>query len=89
MSKKICMLLSSFERELVEAYGYPLEEISDQLEKGREDPGPLIFEVDYSWLVQLVVDLTRSINHREVPDEQTEMAVNNFADRIELAIKSV
>ena len=89
MSKKICILLSSYERELVEEYGYPFEEISDQLEKGRESPDPLILEADQYWMEQLLGDLSRSINHRCVPDEQTGLAVNEIAERIELAMQSV
>ena len=89
MSQKICILLSEYERYLVEEYGYPFEEISSQLEKEMGNKNPAILEVDQFWMEQLLGDLSRSINHQCIPDRKTMLAVNRIAERIEFAMQTI
>lgn len=83
MSDVFKLSLSKYERQLIDRYGYPFDEIEDQLEAHRNSEGPVTIESDRFWLEMLVGDLSRSINHDEIPDERSIWAVNALAERIE------
>ncbi len=87
MSKKISIVLTKYERHLVEKYGYPFDEVSDQLEKASETLGRATIKADRYWMELLLGDLSRSINREEIPDWKTTLAVNDIADRIQDALR--
>lgn len=86
MSKMITILLSKKERDLVDQYGYPFDEISEQLKKHEHSSKPEVIVADEYWVGHLLGDLSRSINHGQIPEESTMLAVNDIADRIEAAL---
>lgn len=68
---------------MIDKYGYPFDEIEDQLAAHQNTEGTVTIESDPFWLEKLVGDLSRSINYGQIPDERSIWAVNNLAERIE------
>jgi len=86
LAKKIYLLWSRVERDLVQAYGYPFEEIAGQLELARDNPDAVPIAADAYWVEHLVGELPPSINPRTIPDQQAFFAVNEIAENLEAAL---
>lgn len=70
MMKDIRVSLSKRERDLILKYGYPFDEIKNQLDDFKNSTKTVDITASSFWWEQLAGDLARSLNHNEVPDEK-------------------
>jgi len=66
--KDIKVILSKRERDLILKYGYPFDEIKDQLDENVNNTKNKEIVAGSFWWEQLAGDLARSLNHNEVKD---------------------
>lgn len=85
MAEKLTITLDWFERDLILRYGYPFDEIAAPLKAKRERRGNVrVTATLFDW-EQVLGDLSRSLNHDQVPDELFD-EVNAVADMIEFEV---
>jgi len=82
MTKTISIDFDQFQRELIQKYGYPWKEIEKQLKRSQGEEGYVTITSTYFEWEHLAGDLSRSINHDEVPSKYL-LAVDEIADIVE------
>ena len=82
MTEKISISFSQFQRELILKYGYPWDEIQKQLKRVQNNKNDITITSTYFEWEHLAGDLSRSINHDEVPSKFIE-EVDEIADIVE------
>lgn len=75
--------LDSFERELILKYGYPFPELQSQLKDLANSKRPANITFSSLDIDMVTGDLSRSINHGEVPDALLD-AVDALCSRLEV-----
>ena len=86
MPDKISVVLTKYERNLVEEYGCALEDIADQLENHRTNPKSVTIKGEHFWMDILVDGLVQSIKRQEIPNGKTEQAVCRILEKFEEAM---
>lgn len=84
---KLKIVFTPTQRGLVLKYGYPLDEIENQLESNQGSLSDIVIGAGvYEW-EHLAGELARSLNHDEVTDDSEFEAVNEIADIIEMELE--
>lgn len=83
----ITLMLNREERKLVMNYGYPFEEIEEQIERAGDVDLARISDDAY-WWEQVVGSLSISVVEQAAPEDVCE-AIDNLASRIECELAKV
>jgi len=88
MEQELKIILTKRQRDLVSEFGYPFENIKQQIADNSLAKAAVEISDDSYWWEQLVGDLARSLNHNQVKGETLRAEVNVIADLIESSLNA-